>query len=210
MASYIKTLKEDNGDITYPQTLASAVFTSGGSDVETELTKYVTAEDIASTSAISPVVSTSMIQDEAVTTAKIDDEAVTAAKVDFSTFGVAATVDGPSSTTSKSNGAAWASIDMYTGSVTLDAGVYLVITSGSAVTFSAGGEQEWATVTVDGVGVAGTAIAYFSGAFPPANPIGITTISASGTHTVAYQLGAQGSRTCTLYTGSKIQFVRIG
>lgn len=74
MASYIKTLKEDNGDITYPQTLASAVFTSGGSDVETELTKYVTAEDIASTSALSPVVSTSMIQDEAVTAAKIDSD----------------------------------------------------------------------------------------------------------------------------------------
>lgn len=74
MASYIKTLKEDNGDITYPQTLASAVFTSGGSDVETELTKYVTAEDIASTSALSPVVSTSMIQDEAVTADKIDSD----------------------------------------------------------------------------------------------------------------------------------------
>lgn len=76
MASYIKTLKEDNGDITYPQTLASAVFTSGGSDVETELTKYVTAEDIASTSALSPVVSTSMIQDEAVTAAKIDSDII--------------------------------------------------------------------------------------------------------------------------------------
>lgn len=74
MDSYVKTLKEDNGDITYPQTLASAVFTSGGSDVETELTKYVTAEDIASTSALSPVVSTSMIQDEAVTAAKIDSD----------------------------------------------------------------------------------------------------------------------------------------
>lgn len=73
MASYIKTLKEDNGDITYPQTLASAVFI-GNSDVETELGKYVTAEDIASTSALSPVVSTSMIQDEAITAAKIDSD----------------------------------------------------------------------------------------------------------------------------------------
>ena len=52
MASYIKTLKEDNGDITYPQTLASAVFTSGGSDVESEMGKYVTATDIASTAEI--------------------------------------------------------------------------------------------------------------------------------------------------------------
>lgn len=49
MASYIKTLKEDNGDITYPQTLASAVFI-GNSDVETEMGKYVTAEDVASVS----------------------------------------------------------------------------------------------------------------------------------------------------------------
>lgn len=71
MASYIKTLKEDNGDITYPQTLASAVFTSGGSDVETEIGKYVTAEDIASTSALTPPVTTNMIADGAVTPAKI-------------------------------------------------------------------------------------------------------------------------------------------
>lgn len=86
MASYIKTLKEDNGDITYPQTLASAVFTSGGSDVETEMGKYVTAEDIASTSALTPPVTTNMIVDGAVTTAKIDDGAVTKAKVDATTY----------------------------------------------------------------------------------------------------------------------------
>lgn len=72
MASYIKTLKEDNGDITYPQTIASAVFTSGGSDVETEMGKYVTAEDIASTSALTPPVTTNMIADGAVTAAKLD------------------------------------------------------------------------------------------------------------------------------------------
>ena len=71
-SGYIKTLKEDNGDITYPQTLASAVFTSGGSDVETEMGKYVTAEDIASTSALTPPVTTNMIADNAVTTAKLD------------------------------------------------------------------------------------------------------------------------------------------
>lgn len=71
MASYIKTLKEDNGDITYPQTLASAVFI-GNSDVETEMGKFVMAEDIASTSALTPPVTTNMIADEAVTEAKID------------------------------------------------------------------------------------------------------------------------------------------
>ena len=52
MATYIKTLKEDNGDITYPQTKAGAVLLNNGSDLETELSQYVTAEDIASTAAV--------------------------------------------------------------------------------------------------------------------------------------------------------------
>ena len=72
MATYIKTLKEDNGDITYPQTKASAVLLTNNSDLETELTKYVTAEDIASTSALTPPVQTNMIADGAVTSAKIN------------------------------------------------------------------------------------------------------------------------------------------
>ena len=42
MASYIKTLKEDNGDITYPQTTGSAVLLEGGSDLETELASKAT------------------------------------------------------------------------------------------------------------------------------------------------------------------------
>lgn len=70
--SYIKILKEANGDITYPQTLASAVHTNNGSDVETEMGKYVTAEEIASTSALTPPVQTNMIADGAVTAAKIN------------------------------------------------------------------------------------------------------------------------------------------
>lgn len=81
MATYIKTLKEDNGDITYPQTLASAVLTNGGSDVEAEMGKYVTATDIASTSALTPPVQTAMIGDGAVTEAKIASNAVTTAKI---------------------------------------------------------------------------------------------------------------------------------
>lgn len=52
MATYIKTLKEDNGDITYPQTKAGAVLLNNGSDLETELSQYVTAEDIGSTAAV--------------------------------------------------------------------------------------------------------------------------------------------------------------
>ena len=72
MATYIKTLKEDNGDITYPQTKAGAVLLNNGSDLETELSQYVTAEDIASTSALTPPVQTNMIANGAVTKAKID------------------------------------------------------------------------------------------------------------------------------------------
>ena len=72
MATYIKTLKEDNGDITYPQTKAGAVLLNNGSDLETELSQYVTAEDIASTSALTPPVQTNMIADGAVTSAKIN------------------------------------------------------------------------------------------------------------------------------------------
>lgn len=72
MATYIKTLKEDNGDITYPQTKAGAVLLDNGSDLETELSQYVTAEDIASTSALTPPVQTNMIANGAVTSAKIN------------------------------------------------------------------------------------------------------------------------------------------
>ena len=72
MATYIKTLKEDNGDITYPQTKAGAVLLNNGSDLETELSQCVTAEDIASTSALTPPVQTNMIANGAVTNAKID------------------------------------------------------------------------------------------------------------------------------------------
>lgn len=81
MASNVKTLKEANGDITYPQTLASAVILSGGTDLETELSKYVTATDISSTSVITPPVDTSMITDGAITAAKLASNAVTNAKI---------------------------------------------------------------------------------------------------------------------------------
>ena len=72
MATYIKTLKEDNGDITYPQTKAGAVLLNNGSDLETDLSQYVTAEDIASTSALTPPVQTNMIANGAVTSDKIN------------------------------------------------------------------------------------------------------------------------------------------
>ena len=81
MATYIKTLKEDNGDITYPQTKAGAVLLNNGSDLETELSQYVTADDIASTSALTPPVQTNMISDGAVTTGKIANNAVTTGKI---------------------------------------------------------------------------------------------------------------------------------
>ena len=86
MATYIKTLKEDNGDITYPQTKAGAVLLNNGSDLETELSQYVTAEDIASTSALTPPVQTNMIADGAVTTGKIANKAVTSDKINWTTL----------------------------------------------------------------------------------------------------------------------------
>ena len=86
MATYIKTLKEDNGDITYPQTKAGAVLLNNGSDLETELSQYVTAEDIASTSALTPPVQTNMIANGAVTTGKIANKAVTSDKINWTTF----------------------------------------------------------------------------------------------------------------------------
>ena len=65
MATYIKTLKEDNGDITYPQTTADAVLNANsstqGGTVQAFLDKAVTAEEIAVTSAITPLVTSSMI-----------------------------------------------------------------------------------------------------------------------------------------------------
>ena len=87
MATYIKTLKEDNGDITYPQTKAGAVLLNNGSDLETELSQYVTAEDIASTAALTPPVQTNMIANGAVTTGKIANKAITSDKIDWTTFG---------------------------------------------------------------------------------------------------------------------------
>ena len=87
MATYIKTLKEDNGDITYPQTKAGAVLLTNGSDLETEMAKYVTAEEIGSTAGVTPAITTAMIADDAVTTAKIVDEAVTDKKIDWTSFG---------------------------------------------------------------------------------------------------------------------------
>ena len=86
MATYIKTLKEDNGEITYPQTNAGAVLLNNGSDLETELSQYVTAEDIASTSALTPPVQTNMIANGAMTTGKIANKAVTSDKIDWTTF----------------------------------------------------------------------------------------------------------------------------
>ena len=61
MATYIKTLKEDNGDITYPQTKAGAVYTNEGSDVQTVLDDCTRYEEIASTSTLSPTTTSSMV-----------------------------------------------------------------------------------------------------------------------------------------------------
>lgn len=61
MATYIKTLKEANGDITYPQTKAGAVYTTEGSDVQTVLDDCTRYEELAATSSLTPLVTKSMI-----------------------------------------------------------------------------------------------------------------------------------------------------
>lgn len=71
MASYIKTLKDERENIIYPQTLASAVVTTGGSDAQSVLDSCVKAVDLSSLPSFDPVVSTNMIADNAVTPAKM-------------------------------------------------------------------------------------------------------------------------------------------
>lgn len=87
MATYIKTLKEDNGDTVYPQTTTDAIYTTGGETLETRISKYVTAEDIAQSVASFGTVTTGMIADNAVTAAKINDGAITKSKIDLSSVG---------------------------------------------------------------------------------------------------------------------------
>ena len=153
MATYIKTLKEDNGDITYPQTKAGAVLLTNGSDLETEMAKYVTAEDIASTSALTPPVQTNMIADYAVTTAKVADEAITDKKIDWTSFG---STDWPvvnaDAYNNNINSNQWYS--QYEYSVTA-AGVYLVIFS-QRMTNGANNNDLALRITLNNVDVSGT------------------------------------------------------
>lgn len=72
MATYIKTLKEDNGDIVYPQTITDAIYTSGGQTLETEISKYVTAEDIASSVAAFGTVTGGMIDNNTITSSNLN------------------------------------------------------------------------------------------------------------------------------------------
>ena len=86
MAEYIKTLKEDNGDITYPVTQAGAVLLTGGGDLETTLNAKasqtsvngkISIGDVQYTDLVANSVRTAAIQDLNVTTGKIANGAVT-------------------------------------------------------------------------------------------------------------------------------------
>lgn len=72
MADSIRTLKEDNNDVTYPVTKASAVYLNSGTDAEAKFATCVTAQNLAVTSPSTPLVGTGMISDGAVTSSKID------------------------------------------------------------------------------------------------------------------------------------------
>lgn len=80
MAEYIKTLKEDNGDITYPVTQAGAVLLSGGGDLETTLNAKASQTAVDGKIDIGDVQSSDIVAN-AVTTAKIADGNVTTAKI---------------------------------------------------------------------------------------------------------------------------------
>lgn len=82
MATYIKTLKEDNGDITYPQTKAGAVLLNNGSDLETVLAAKADASTVNQKITVGDVQSTDIVAN-AVTTAKIANKAVTSDKIDW-------------------------------------------------------------------------------------------------------------------------------
>lgn len=90
MASYIKTLKEDNGDIIYPQTKGSAVLLDGGSDLESVLATKADASTVNQKITVGDVQSTDIVAN-AVTTAKIANGAVTSAKIDWTTIPQGAT-----------------------------------------------------------------------------------------------------------------------
>lgn len=118
MATYIKTLKEDNGDITYPQTKGSAVLLDGGSDLETVLAAKADASTVNQKITVGDVQSTDIVAN-AVTTAKIADGAVTPAKIALgSLFVVAPTLSSQKSVAANS----------YTDSqtITLGAGTWMV------------------------------------------------------------------------------------
>lgn len=92
MATYIKTLKEDNGDIIYPQTKGSAVLLDGGSDLETVLAakadastvnQKITVGDVQSTDIVANAVTAAKLASNSVETAKIADDAVTSAKINW-------------------------------------------------------------------------------------------------------------------------------
>lgn len=95
MATYIKTLKEDNGDITYPQTKAGAVLLNNGSDLETTLAakadtstvnQKITMGDVQSTDIAANAITTAKIANGAVTTSKLAKGAVTSDKIDWTTM----------------------------------------------------------------------------------------------------------------------------
>lgn len=80
MATYIKDLVEDNGDITRPVTEAGAVLLSGGGDLETTLASKADQTTVNNKISVGDVQSTDIVAN-AVTTAKIADGAVTSSKL---------------------------------------------------------------------------------------------------------------------------------
>lgn len=199
MASYVKTLKEANGDITYPQTLSSAVITTGGTDLETEMAKYVTATDIASTSALTPPVQTNMIADAAVTSAKLNWSSLPAPIVVSN-----------SSNITKTTSVTWQTVDFYTEQKTFAAGKYFAISMIRLANTASG--EKWISASVGNItSLCNQEFQSGTGAMQGVTGVSIVDIPSDGTYNVTMQAGSEGSGvSITIYRNSSIIFIRIG
>lgn len=179
MAEYIKTLKEDNGDTTYPVTQAGAVLLSGGGDLETTLNSKASQTSVDGKIDIGDVQTTD-IAANAVTAAKIADGAVTPAKMTYSTYGRFSRDNEGGSQAYTANTAATATLPgqnvaevgcSYSGGViTVSQAGWWVITAGGRL--SAGGSS--ANYGVSRIKINGTAVAVSNGTGYANSSVGAT------------------------------------
>lgn len=156
MASNIKVLKEANGDITYPQTLASAVIMSGGADLEstvaakadaTAVNGKISVGNVVSTDMTANSVNTAAIADGAVTTNKIGNNSVSSSKIAWNTmeYGFIEYTGGSTTAVSTTQTSAYTIVQ---------GGVYLLLGEWSMHTF--GNDYRVCDFTINGTRTAGS------------------------------------------------------